>query len=256
MKHALIILAMLAAMLAAPPVAQAQTRVCADLDFRTGTYGWTLLYGEYVAGEGLRTVFTTAENVYASYTGSLVVDRVEMVWYIDTWSATGTPMVNRFWITDGETTTYLIEGDAFGDPQLQTFTWSGWGSTVPGDSIGFQLFASDAGGSSSAVGYVRSLQVCGRDLPSGWSPYAAEPESPWATDEPWSRPTPTPWPTPEATLPFGVREDDLDGLADTAINLYNFANQQGALDTLIWILMVLLILGLIFRFMKKAKAES
>lgn len=255
MKRLATILIILAA-LAAPHPALAQTRECADLNFRTGANGWTLLYGEYVPGEGLATTYTTAENVYATYSAAVNVDRVEIDWEVVSWSAGGTPTVQRFWISSGGAETYLIDETAVGTPASQTLVWTGWGSSLSGTSLGFQLFASGIGGSSSALGYVRALQVCGRDLPAAWSPYAAEPDSPWATDEPWSRPTPTPWPTPEATLPFGVRESDIDQLADVAINTYHYVNQQGALDTLIWILMVILILGLIFRFMKKAKAGT
>ncbi len=251
MKHALIIVVMLIVMVW-PITVQAQSANCAYLDFGLGMHGFTIYYGVWDSGIGLRTVDVYSEFLHIQYDAIATIDTIDLVFDVTSWGGGSTVQYDRVTIDPGSAPSVDVVYEAASEGN-HNYIWTD--DPVSGQLI-IEMYSSYLGG-SGGIGHLRYMTICGSDLPSEWNPSGDYTYvDPWPTEEGWTRPTPTPWPTPEATLPFGVHEDDLDGLADTAINLYNFANQQGALDTLIWILMVLLILGLIFRFMKKAKAES
>jgi hypothetical protein len=257
MKRVLMVLTMLA-VFALPRPALAQDRYCAVVDFRETAGGMTVDIGSYVAGEGYRTTYTTIEMLYLTYTGqSVSVDEITILWYVELWGGgAGAPVASMIRIGGGEGT-ILETWASTGEPATQFYTWLGE-AEESGNPLEFHLYASNFDGSSSAVAYLRSMSVCGSVLPAVWNPVLEGAfVDPWPTDTGWTRATPTPWPTPDATpLPFALVDTDAGNLADNAINVYRFVNQQGIVDTLIWLVMLVLIISLIFRFMRKAKAEG
>lgn len=260
MRFRVVILTMIVlAGLAAPVPAAAQVRFCASLDFTQGYGGIYATAGTWVAGQGWQTAFNGLYNALDLDTRSLDpmrLDEIEILFDIVTWGG-GSPGENMVAFLDDEVASQYLVNETPPD-EAGSYQVNGSGAEERTGTLYLHLFASGSGG-SGGVGYMRSMQVCGSVLPEDWSPQPAGgfiPSNPWPEATPWARATPTPWPTPEAALPFGVVDSDIGNVADTAINMYNFANQQGGLDTLIFFLMTALILILIFRVMRKLKQDA
>lgn len=103
-------------------------------------------------------------------------------------------------------------------------------------------------------------QYCGEmtsfELPSQCQPLPGS-TNPFATATPWARPTLTPYPTPESTLAIDMSQDDLPWhTADSIIQLYNWLNQSNVVDFMLWVALTFFLLGLVFRIIRKVKAEG
>lgn len=78
------------------------------------------------------------------------------------------------------------------------------------------------------------------------------------TETPWARPTPTPWGiTPVAAIEqLAISDGQAEQAADTIINAYNFVNQNGIVDTILFVAMGAVVFLLLMRFLRSVKRES
>lgn len=80
-----------------------------------------------------------------------------------------------------------------------------------------------------------------------------ETPTPTLTVTPWPRATLTLFPTAEATALINVGGDRPGEIADMTIQMYNFANQSGMIDFIIFVVLTLLVIGLLVRAIGRAK---
>lgn len=85
------------------------------------------------------------------------------------------------------------------------------------------------------------------------TPSATPPLFPTAT--PWARPTPTliVITDPHVADPLDISTENVAAFTDSVIQFYNFLNLQGVIDTMIWIMMSFLLLGLMTRLARSWK---
>ncbi|OPZ62932.1 MAG: hypothetical protein BWY85_01919 [Firmicutes bacterium ADurb.Bin506] len=82
-------------------------------------------------------------------------------------------------------------------------------------------------------------------------------QGPSATETPWPRATPTPWAIVDIHVAdaLDTGEGRAAEMADTLINAYQFLNQNGAIDFVLFVTLSAAILGLMTRLIRSAKND-